>query len=64
MNGEMQDGHTGSHEAHADLKVRPVGVKERSFSHGGELQLTSVGVLPSKHDGERATRKQRVYARV
>lgn len=41
MNGEMQDCHTGSHEAHADLKVRPVSMKERSFSHGGELQLVS-----------------------
>lgn len=28
-------------------------MKERPFSHGGELQLTSVGVLPSKHDGEK-----------
>ena len=57
---------TGSHPAHPpwDLKARVVSVEGCSSSHGGELELTCVGVLPSKHDEQRAQQESRVYASV
>ena len=57
---------TGSHPAHPpwDLKVRVVSVEGCSSSHGGELELTCVGVLPSKHDEQRRQQESRVYASV
>ena len=43
--------------------VRTIGREGSSSGHGGELELTSIRVLPSKYDKEIEARKKRGYAR-